>query len=235
MDEASASSPQRPPPRSPPSRKPPRPGFTLATIAFVLAILSPVPCCPLVGFVSMPLAVAAIWRLRDIDDRRARSLARAALVLSLVGLVVQAVTYESLSNWLRRELDRSMSDSIRAAFANDYAKCVVAVPANPFAPVTRPAPTAEQLARFAEEAGRRYGSLQEVSFVSQEGDGGIFNTALTSAITLKFERRETTGSAVFQLVPRSDDMVPATRMIELTVDDAALGDLVLAPALARTP
>ncbi|MCE9619460.1 MAG: hypothetical protein K8R92_06090 [Planctomycetes bacterium] len=203
--------------------------FTLASVAFGLSILSPVPCCPFVGFISTPLAIASLWRLRASADLRARRLARAAMILSLVGLVVQAVTYEALSDWLRKSLDRSMNTCVRAAFADDYSKCVIAMAPNPLAPAARSAPTKEQLTLFAAEAAKRYGILQEVTFISQVGDGGLLDVAMTSAITLKFERRETTGSVVFQLVPQNEQWTPATRLIELTVDDSSLGDLVLAP------
>ena len=226
-----------PPPTNQESRvplvpKPPR--SVLATIAFGLAILSPVPCCPFVGFISTPLAIASIWRLRSSEDRRSRQLARAAMILSLVGLVVQAVTLEALSDWVMKNLDRNMSASIRSAFANEYAACVIDIAPSPLSPSARPAPTAAQLKLFANEANQRYGELRDVSFVSQVGDGGMLNVAMTSAITLRFERKDATGSAVFQLVPQNAQWIPAARLIELTVDDAKLGDLVLAPAAPAT-
>ena len=207
--------------------KPPR--SMLASIAFGLAILSPVPCCPFVGFISTPLAIASMWRLRNSGDRRSRQLARAAMILSLVGLVVQAVTLEALSDWFMKNLDRNMSASIRSAFANDHSSCVMDIAASPLAPIARPAPTAQQLSLFANQAKQRYGELQNISFVSQVGNGGMLNVVMTSAITLRFERKDATGSAVFQLVPQNAQWIPAARLIELTVDDAKLGDLVLAP------
>lgn len=210
-----------------PQEKPTR--LSLAFIAFVFSILSPVPCCPFVGFISTPLSILALWKLRDSKDGRSRQLARAALALSLVGLVVQAVTYETLSDWVLKDLGRNMNSSMQAAFANDYPKCVVAVTPNPLAPIARPAPTAEQLQVFSNLAKQRYGELRDISIISQVGDGGMFNVAMTAAITVRFTKRETTGSAVFQLVPQSDSWIPATRLIELTVDDSTLGDVVLAP------
>ena len=219
-------------PSIPVAPKPPR--SVLATIAFGLAILSPVPCCPFVGFISTPLAIASIWRLRSSEDRRSRQLARAAMILSLVGLVVQAVTLEALSDWVMKNLDRNMSASIRSAFANDHSSCVMDIAASPLAPIARPAPTAQQLSLFANQAKQRYGELQNISFVSQVGNGGMLNVVMTSAITLRFERKDATGSAVFQLVPQNAQWIPAARLIELTVDDAKLGDLVLAPAAPAT-
>ena len=125
------------------------------------------------------------------------------MILSLVGLVVQAVTLEALSDWVMKNLDRNMSASIRSAFANEYAACVIDIAPSPLSPRARPAPTAAQLKLFANEANQRYGELRDVSFVSQVGDGGMLNVAMTSAITLRFERKDATGSAVFQLVPQS--------------------------------
>ena len=156
------------------------------------------------------------------------------MILSLVGLVVQAVTLEALSDWVMKNLDRNMSASIRSAFANEYAACVIDIAPSPLSPSARPAPTAEQLKLFANEANQRYGELRDVSFVSQVGDGDMLNVAMTSAITLRFERKDATGSAVFQLVPQNAQWIPAARLIELTVDDAKLGDLVLAPAAPAT-
>ena len=63
----------------------------------------------------------------------------------------------------------------------------------------------------------------------------MFDVAMTAAITLRFTNRETTGSAMFQLIPQNNQWIPGTRLIELTVDDSTLGDLILAPAPAPTP
>ena len=157
------------------------------------------------------------------------------MAFSLVGLVVQALTYEALSDWVIKDLGVNMNASIQAAFANKYSTCVIAIPANPLAPAARAAPTAEQLALFSSEAKNRYGELKDVFFISKVGDGGMFNVAMTAAITLRFTNRETTGSAIFQLIPQNNQWIPATRLIELTVDDSTLGDLILAPAPAPTP
>lgn len=157
------------------------------------------------------------------------------MALSLVGLVVQALTYEALSEWVMKDLGVNMNENIQAAFANKYSTCVIAIPANPLAPAARAAPTAEQLELFSSEAKKRYGELKDVFFISKVGDGGMFDVAMTAAITLRFTNRETTGSAIFQMIPQNNQWIPATRLIELTVDDSTLGDLILAPAPAPTP
>ena len=197
--------------------------------------MSPVPCCPFVGFVSAPLSIVAFWKLRDGKDQRSRQLALAAMVLSFVGLIVQALTYEALSEWVLKDIGRNMKASMQAAFANEYSKCVIGLTQNPLVPVARAAPTAQQLEVFSSLAKQRYGEIRDISIISQVGDGGMFDVAMTAAITLRFATRETTGSAVFQLIPQSDQWIPAARLLELTVDDSTLGDLILAPSSLPAP
>jgi hypothetical protein len=216
-----------------PQEKPTR--FSLAFIAFVFSILSPVPCCLFVGFISTPLSILALWKLRNSNDVRSRQLARAAIVLSFVGLIVQALTYQALSEWVLKDIGRNMKASMQAAFANEYSKCVIALTQNPLVPVARPAPTAEQLQVFSSLVKQRYGELRDISIISQVVDGGMFDMAMTAAITLRFATRETTGSAVFQVIPQSDQWIPAARLLELTVDDSTLGDLILAPSSLPAP
>ena len=193
------------------------------------------PCCLFVGFISTPLSILALWKLRDSNDGRSRQLARAAIVLSFVGLIVQALTYQALSEWVLKDIGRNMKASMQAAFADEYSKCVIALTQNPLAPIARPAPTAEQLQVFSSLAKQRYGELRDISIISQVVDGGMFDMAMTAAITLRFATRETTGSAVFQVIPQSDQWIPAARLLELTVDDSTLGDLVLGPTPLPTP
>ena len=193
------------------------------------------PCCLFVGFISTPLSILALWKLRDSNDVRSRQLARAAIVLSFVGLIVQALTYQALSEWVLKDIGRNMKASMQAAFANEYSKCVIALTQNPLAPIARPAPTAEQLQVFSSLAKQRYGELRDISIISQVVDGGMFDMAMTAAITLRFATRETTGSAVFQVIPQSDQWIPAARLLELTVDDSTLGDLVLGPTPLPAP
>ncbi len=216
-----------------PQKKPTR--FSLAFIAFVFSILSPVPCCLFVGFISTPLSILALWKLRNSNDVRSRQLARAAIVLSFVGLIVQALTYQALSEWVLKDIGRNMKASMQAAFANEYSKCVIALTQNPLVPVARAAPTAQQLEVFSSLAKQRYGEIRDISIISQVGDGGMFDVAMTAAITLRFATRETTGSAVFQVIPQSDQWIPAARLLELTVDDSTLGDLILAPSSLPAP
>ena len=193
------------------------------------------PCCLFVGFISTPLSILALWKLRDSNDGRSRQLARAAIVLSFVGLIVQALTYQALSEWVLKDIGRNMKASMQAAFADEYSKCVIALTQNPLAPIARPAPTAEQLQVFSSLAKQRYGELRDISIISQVVDGGMFDMAMTAAITLRFATRETTGSAVFQVIPQSDQWIPAARLLELTVDDSTLGDLVLGPTPLPAP
>lgn len=157
------------------------------------------------------------------------------MVLSFVGLIVQALTYEALSEWVLKDIGRNMKASMQAAFANEYSKCVIALTQNPLVPVARPAPTAQQLEVFSSLAKQRYGEIRDIAIISQVGDGGMFDVAMTAAITLRFANRETTGSAVFQLIPQSDQWIPAARLLELTVDDSTLGDLILAPSSLPAP
>lgn len=157
------------------------------------------------------------------------------MVLSFVGLIVQALTYEALSEWVLKDIGRNMNASMQAAFANEYSKCVIAITPNPLVPAARPAPTAQQLEVFSSLAKQRYGELRDISIISQVGDGGMFDVTMTAAITLRFANRETTGSVVFQMIPQSDQWIPATRLLELTVDDSTLGDLVLAPTPLPAP
>ncbi len=177
----------------------------------------------------------AIWQLRASADQRARQLARAAMILSLVGLVVQAITYEALSDGMMKDIDHNMKASMQAAFSNDYSKCVIAGPANPLASTPRAAPTAEQVQTFSNLAKQRYGELRDISVISLVSDGGLWNVTITAAITVRLSKRETTGSAMFQLIPQTNEWIPATRLLELTVDDPILGDLILSPTPLPTP
>ncbi len=112
---------------------------------------------------------------------------------------------------------------------------MIAGPANPLASTPRAAPTAEQVQTFSNLAKQRYGELRDISVISLVSDGGLWNVTITAAITVRLSKRETTGSAMFQLIPQTNEWIPATRLLELTVDDPILGDLILSPTPLPTP
>lgn len=194
----------------------------VSALAIVAAALSAVLCCPLASIASAALGVAALWRIKRAHGRlRGRGLAIAAIAVSAGAMILQNELAVRWSQSFTRQLDGSARERVSSLMTAVERRDASAA-AKLFSKRATP-PTPEVLDRFAAELKRRYGRYQGMSIVARTPGGPLSAPTMTVATTFTFERRELTGGVVFA----SDWLLPNVELIELSLGDAAEGELTL--------
>mgnify|MGYP001314960058 CR=1 FL=1 len=176
-------------------------------------------CCPLAGIAAMVLGVMAM-RVTEGERprRRGRRLALAAVVIGSAMLIVD---FGLLRWWQQTSLARmhdEMEQVVRTALDGATLGDVDVVLGEWAGNGALPRP--EAVDRFGEALRQRLGRYRGMSIVNQTY-GSMLERTTTIAVTFSFEHGDRTGAATFLLVPRTDSIFPAPRLVKLVVEDAA--------------
>lgn len=188
----------------------------LAIWAVVLGSLSLVSCTPLLAAASGVMGVVA-WRRARAAGRRSR-LATASLVITGAAIAAQVALWQVVGDWLIPTMERRTVSALAAACEGRFDAAVPESGVPTLAP-TQPAPTPEQVTRFAADLGAAMGGFKSVSVINPEVSGSVLAPTVGMALVAQFEKGSCSGSARVQWVPpRPDDAtpwLPTARVIEL--------------------
>lgn len=188
---------------------------------------------PLLGPLVAPLLGGlALVRIRESNGRlRGRRLALGGIVLGGLLLLAQAWGLDRLMTHITRDVDARVRSGVAAVLAMEdgaeggHGERVSAM--RYWSGRSGELVDAARIEAFAEEARTRYGPLRSLSTLSGDRASGLGGQVVTFALAFRFERGDRLGSATTRLEPSTVEIMPSVRLIEITIEDAAAGDLTL--------
>lgn len=219
-------------PRMPPAPPlPPKPPFSALAVASAVVLIVPF----LGPLVSIGLAGMALARIRRSSGRlRGRFLARGVMVFGLILLLVQVWALESLMNSVARGIETRLHAGVEAVLASSDPESAERA-LGFWSGHGSDRASDEELLAFAQSARERYGAFRSLSTMSGDQSGSTFSRQIvTFAAVFRFEREDRLGSVTVRLEPALNEIMPAARLIDLSIEDRERGELRLGPAAAES-
>ena len=159
------------------------------------------------------------------------ALPTAALMAAALALIVQLTASMLATRWLAPSMQRRTIAALTATLAGDWTEAVPSPPDFLSFAAPLPAPSRDDMARFATSVHGSLGVLRSISVVNETVEGSPLSPTISMPLVLEFERASASGWSRVQWIPSSDpkasEWLPAVRVLamEVTLPDGTTARL----------